>query len=117
MRTKYAILNIVGTLLCVLPPIIATLQCFPVWVRQGSDVAISGFSVILILLCCIPFHRQIRTYLKSPAMWLIWLLIFAAFAAVENIIHSVVTISFVGFLGNVVGAILFKWRDRYKEEK
>ena len=116
-QTKYATLNIIGTLFCTLPPIICTLQYFPIWVRQGGEVAISGFSVLLLLLCCIPFHRQIKAYLKSPSAWMMWLVFYAACASLGNIIHAVESIAFVGFIGNVVGAVLFKWRDRYKEEK
>jgi energy-converting hydrogenase Eha subunit A len=102
---------------CVLPPAVCTLQYFPIWAAQGGEVIVSGISVVMLLLCCVPFHKQIRAYFKSPAAWTMWLAVFVICALFENIIHSVVTIAFVGFVGNAIGALLFKWRDRYKEEK
>lgn len=116
-QTKYAILNIVGMLFCTVPPIICTLQYFPIWAAQGGEVVIPGITVVMLLLCCIPFHRQIRAYFKSPSAWSMWLIILILTFLLERIIHSCVSIAFVGFVGNAIGALFFKWRDRYKEEK
>ena len=117
MRTKYAILNIIGTIFCVVPAAVCTLQYFPIWAAKGGEVVIPGITAVLLILCCIPFHRQIREYFKSPAAWTIWLIIFVGCFLFQRVIDSCVSIAFVGFIGNVIGAIIFKWRDRYKEDK
>ena len=45
---------------------------------------------------------------RAPASYTVWLVIFIAFLILSNIAHEMTVISFVGFLGNLIGAVLFK---------
>jgi len=92
----------------VLPPLITTLLYFPIWQKQGGACALSGFVLLLILLALIPLFNLIKSYLASPAAYTLWLLVFIVFFLLSNIAYEMTVISFVGFVGNVIGAVLLR---------
>lgn len=116
-RTKATICNILGMLFCVVPATVATLEHFPIWISRGGEVFLSGFSLVLLLLCALPFKRQITEYLRSPSAWFVWLCIFAFSVMFSRIINDIAAISLVAFVTNFIGAFLFKLRDEYKKKE
>ena len=118
-KTKATLLWIFGMTVCTLPAVLATLEHFPIWIAEGGETVISGLSVIFLLLCALPFKRQIAAYLQSPSAWVVWLCIFVISSLIGKIICDIAAISFVAFISNFVGAFIFKWRDKYvkKEDK
>lgn len=114
-RTKRLILSLAAILFSVLPPILATLLYFPIWQEDGSGKAVSGFTLILLLLALVPFFNLIRERLKTPSAHTLWFIIFITFFLLSRIAREMTVISFVGFIGNLIGAVLFK-AARAKEE-
>ncbi len=106
-RGKKILLTAFGILFSVLPPLLATLLYFPVFERQGPAFAISGFIIILLILSAVPLIRFLGDKFRTPAAYLIWLFVFLLFFALWKIAKQVTVISFFGFVGNLVGAILF----------
>lgn len=107
-RLKFLLLNLFALILCTVPVIIATLSYFPLWKERGSGAVLSGFTVFVLLLCIYPLFKLLKMLFRSPSVWMGWLLIFALFALVRSIADEMTVISFVGFISNSFGAVLFK---------
>ena len=113
-KTKLILLTAAALILSTLPPILATLSYFPLWQNRGSAAALSGFALVLLLICASPIFKLIRRIFESPSVMLVWLFIFLAFFALKSIADEVTVIAFVGFISNTVSAFLFKIAKRYR---
>lgn len=102
------IFTALGLIFSVLPPALATLAYFPVWIERGGAAVLSGFTLILLILAAVPLISFIKKIFASPAAYLMWLIIFVIFFMLSKIANEMTVISFVGFLGNAVGALMFK---------
>lgn len=119
---KYRALYILGVILCILPTVLCILCEFPLWVKKGnptvaSGITLSALSLSLITIASTPLLRIVREKIKSPSMWMIWGFAFLVFYSLEAVISSLVLISFAGFIGNVMGAIVFFFAKKYKPRK
>lgn len=110
-KTKSIILRVIALVLCIAPPMTVTLSYFPLWVEKSTAATLSGSALVLMLLCLVPLMRQIARGIKTPAMWMIWLFLFLLFFALRAIVDELVVITFVGFVSNGVGAVLYKWGE------
>ena len=108
------ILRIAGLILCILPPLAATLCYFPVWAAEGTKI-VSGITLLLLALSALPLYKLLRDMLRSPASYTVWLILFLLFALLSKIAEEMTVISFVGFISNTLGAVLL--RLGRKEEK
>ena len=100
-------LHILALSLCILPPVVCTLFYFPLW-KDSPEKTIAGGALLLLLISFMPLVRLIRERLKSPAGYLIWLCLFLLFSLLASIAREVAAISFYGFVGNALGAVIFK---------
>ena len=116
-RAKAVIFNVLGLLLCVVPPVIATLEHFPVWISKGGEVFFSGITVILLLVCAIPFKRQLTEFFRSPSAWFLWLCIFIISTLLIRIADDISAIALVSFVSNAIGAVFFKLGKKHKERQ
>ena len=91
-----------------IPPIACTISYFPLWSEAGAEYLISGGAALLIILSMIPLYKYIRKILESCASYILWLLIFLFCFLMSKVIGEITVISFVGFVGNIVGAALMK---------
>lgn len=108
------ILYFCGLLLCVIPPAACTLSYFPLWIESSGDRVICGGVALLIVLAALPFYKYIKKKLESAASYVMWLLIFLFCALMSRIIDQVTVIAFVGFVSNLLGALLMKIGARDK---
>ena len=117
--TKIIFIKTAAILACVIPPLAATLSYFPLWMRRGDAYVLSGFALCLVIISLLPFYKQMTRLLRSPASYLIWLILFIFFFLLSKIADEMTVISFVGFVSNLIGAIIFKLAHRYggKEAK
>lgn len=102
-----------GMLLCTLPPLAATLSFFPFWVGGESVKLVSGFTLLLCILAHVPLLRALKRLLSSGASYVMWLVLFLIFLVLQNIAYEMTVISFLGFIGNALGAVFFKLSERY----
>ena len=114
--SKIRWLGILGCAVCVIPPVIAILFCFPVWVDGGGQKTVSGIALLLFVLACLPFIKQIREYLRSPSVVVIWLIICAWLTVIRSIISEVVLVSYVALISNAVGTVVFAIRKKALSE-
>ena len=105
---KRLILKTAGLALCIVPPALATLFYFPVWISKGGEFVFSGLALILLIFALLPLWRAISKMLKSPAVYTLWLIAFIVFSSLSRIADEMTVISFVGFISNALGAILFR---------
>ena len=109
---KRALLRAFSLLFSVLPPAICTLLYFPVFRARGGEAMLSGFAALLLILSAVPLFRAMKRYFTSPAAWMIWLFAFLLFRTLSAIAAEAEVIAFTGFLGNLIGAVLWKIADR-----
>ena len=107
---------VVGMLLCVGAPLIATLSYFPVWVAQGGEFVISGFTLLIAIICALPLYRWLKNGISSPSGITVWLVLFLIFFALARVANEMTVIAFVGFVGNILGGIAFKISKKLTEE-
>ena len=96
-----------GYIFSVGTPLAATLSCFPIWRARGGRAVLAGGTLLLIVLCVLPFWRALKAQLKSPSVWMLWLFGLLFFALVSCIVTEMQMICLFGFIGNLIGAICF----------
>lgn len=106
-RTRAALLRATGLAFCTAPVVAATLLYFPLWKEKGSATVLSGFALLLIILSLVPFFNTLKRLLRSPAAHTMWFILFVIFFLLSKIASEMTVISFVGFLGNLIGALFF----------
>lgn len=106
--TKGNILKAIAIVIDVGAPLLATLTQFPVWVDRSSEATFSGVFLLFAFLSCLPFLKSIKTYFRSPAVWMIWLILFVLLFALSNIIEEMLVVCFVGLISNCIGALIYK---------
>lgn len=109
-------LRILGILLSVVPPAIATLEFFPLWLSEGKT-AVSALSLVLLLLSAIPLFRLLKKHLQSPAPWMLWLCLWIALRAFLPIATAIETIALVAFPTSLLGAVCFRLAKRREEKR
>lgn len=112
-KQKYYLFKVLGFLFCIVPPLVVTVIKYPLW-SASKGATLSVVSVILIVLCCIPFKKYLKEVWKNPSAWQMWLFIFIADIILENIAQMTKTISLVGLISSIVGAIMFQLSKRYE---
>ena len=79
---------------------------------------LSGCAALMLILCAIPIFRAVKRYLKSPSVSVMWFCAFLLFRMLAAIAAEASLIAFVGWIGNVIGVLLWKAADRSaKSEK
>ena len=101
-------LNALGLVFCILPPALAILFYFPVWVAKGGEYILSGLAAFLMIVAFVPLFKLVKRLLTSPSGYAIWLAIFLLFFLVSRISDEMIVISFIGLVGNIIGAVLFR---------
>lgn len=95
----------------ILPAAICVLCYFPLWRTRGALAELSGVTALLLAVTALPLFRAIKRLLRSPSVWILWLFAFLAFRLLASIADEMAVISFAGFLGNLIGAALWKAAD------
>ena len=115
-RYKEILLYFLGLLICTLPVFCAAVAYFPEWIERSDGSAISGFFLLILILAATPIFKALRMIFHSPAAYVMWLIAFLLFFSLEKIAHEMTVISFVGFLSNLCGAVLFKFAASRKDK-
>ena len=73
--------------------------------------------MLLLLLAALPLYRGIKKILRSPSAYQLWLFSFVLFFLTSRIADEMTVISFVGFVGNALGAVCFRLAGKRNGEK
>lgn len=102
---------------CTLPVAVCVLLYFPRWQRLGGGSIISGFFLLLLILCAVPLFNYVKTRLATPAAHTMWFIAFLIFFTLASIANEMTVISFVGFISNLCGSFIFRWADGIEKGK
>ena len=101
-----------GYLFCLVPPILAVLERFPLFMREGSGPVLSGLAFLLLLVAFIPLKRGITAllhkFLKSPSAFTVWGVIWIFFEVFGRIAGAVADIALIATLSSLIGAVFFR---------
>lgn len=111
---KVKVLKGTGLIIDILPPLIATLTQFPVWIEHSAKATVSGMVLLLACLCCMPCINYIKKFIESPSIPIVWLIVFVLLTLLNNIIDQMIVVAFVGVISNTIGTVLFKIGDAIK---
>ena len=111
------LLKMTAVALSCVPPIVATLSYFPIWRKGGAVCVVSGLTLLLLLFSISPLLKLFGRLLKSPTSRGLWLAMFIIFFALSKIADQMVVISLVGYLGNLIGSLLWRISGRMTNEK
>lgn len=100
-------LHFLGFCLCILPPAVCTLYYFPLWREMGYQSCIAGGTALLLALSIIPLYKLIKRGFEGFSSYMMWLLLFLLFFGMSRIAEQMTVISFVGFIGNLLGSVCF----------
>ena len=106
--TRARLLRLAGFLFSVLPPLLATVEYFPIWVQGGGKTALSGAVFFCLLLSAAPLLKALHHRLHSPSIPLLFGFIWGFLTLFRRIIDGVIAVCFFGMLGNLVGVLLFR---------
>lgn len=109
---KRMLFQSLGVLFSIVPPIVATLLYFPLWIDRGATQTVSGLCALLLILCAIPLFRFLKGKLGTPSLPMMWGVLFLLVRALGAIIGQVSVISFVGFVSNLIGSLFFRLSRR-----
>ena len=107
-NTKGKIIRGTALTIDVAAPLIATICQFPVWVEKSSSATISGVFLVFAFLSCLPFLNQVKTWLKSPSVPVLWCIFLVIFTFLRNIIDQMWIICLVGVISNFAGSLIYK---------
>ncbi len=105
---RKAVFSALGLIFSIVPVLTAILLYFPIWNERGGSSVLSGFALLLLLLAFAPLFRMVKAVLKSPSAHTMWFIVFIVFFMLSKIADEMTVISFVGFVGNIVGSLFFK---------
>lgn len=106
--TKGKIIKGVAVAIDVAVPLIATLTQFPVWIEKSSEATVSGLFLVFAVLAVIPLFKQIKEFMKSPSVWILWCVLYVLLVVLQSIIAEMVKICFAGMIANIIGAGIYK---------
>ena len=103
----YYILYALGLLACVVPPVLATLEHFPVWMATGGTrIIVPASAVILLIISAIPLVKYLRKKIKTPAVWMVWIFLWFILRLLRPVIDGMISVAGIGAISNVSGALL-----------
>ena len=108
INPKKAVFSALGLIFSVVPVFSLILLYFPLWNERGDGAVLSGFALLLILLAFAPLFRAVKSILNSPSAHTMWFVFFIIFFMLSKIADEMTVISFVGFIGNIIGSLFFR---------
>ncbi len=115
--TKGKIIKAAAVSVDVLVPLIATITQFPIWIEQSGEATISGLFLMLAFFSCLPFVKQIKEYMKSPSVMVLWCIIYVLLTVLKNIINQMVVVCFAGLIANAIGAAIYKLGETIEKKE
>ena len=116
MKKRY-LLTLLALAVSTLPVLICAALYFPVWSNRSAGATLSGLGLIIALLAAVPLYRFIRRHISSISAPMLWFILFAIFFALERIAQEMTVIAFVGFVSNLLGAVIFRLAHRRERDE
>lgn len=108
-------LSVFGYVLCIVPPALATLEFFPLWLTDGEK-SISALSLLLLCISAVPLFRAYRRHVKTPSAILLWLALFLLMTAFRSIVNEIRCVALVGLVSSLPGTLCIFFAKRIKDK-
>ena len=108
--------NSLGLAICIIPVLVTIFSYFPLWIAREDASILSGFSILLVGAALVPMYKHLGRILHSPSSHTMWFIIFAVFFLLSKIADEMTVISFVGFISNLIGSLIFKLAKKFGTE-
>ena len=116
-KRKTLWMKTLGYLFCILPPVLATLEHFPLWIKSDKTTSFSFLGLLLLLLCLIPFRKGLKQWLRTPSAWQMWLLLWGLLYFTRHITEGLLAVASVGFPTSLFGALFFHIAKKIESEE
>lgn len=110
---KRLLFNTLGIVVSVIPVTVTVFSYFPLWIEREDASILSGLSLVLFCAAIVPLFKYLKELFHTPSAPVMWLIFFIIFFLLSKIATEVTVISFVGFVTNLLGSLLFKLAKRY----
>ncbi len=110
---KRLLFNTLGIGISIIPVAVTIFSYFPLWIAREDASILSGLSLILLGAAIIPLFKYLKQIFRTPSAPVMWLIFFLVFFLLSKIADEVTVISFVGFVTNLLGSLMFKVAKRY----
>jgi chromate transport protein ChrA len=106
--TRRLLFNALGLFFSVIPVAVSIFSYFPLWIAREDASILSGISLVLAAMALVPCFRYVKEAMRTASAPVMWLAIFIVFLLLSKIANEITVIAFVGFVGNLVGAVFFR---------
>lgn len=112
---KKVLLNLIGLLFCLVPPIIVTFEYFPLWKNSvGLWASLGGGVSVAFLIIAVVLSKYIKATLHTPSPVIIFLVCYGFFYLMQSVAVGLTVICFWGTIGSAIGALFFWWARKYE---
>lgn len=120
-KLKYELWDVLARIVSVIPPLIATIYCFPEWVKKSATATWSGVIIFVILFLMIPMWKKIWEWgkhfsLTNASMPVFWLILTGFCYLMQYIADRMILIGVAGLVGSLLSAGVCIIRNKYKDE-
>lgn len=116
-KTKGIILQASSMVLSIGVPFVATIIQFPLFVNKSAAATVSGFSVLLLLICVIPAAKHVKIAMRSASIPFVWTAIAVVLIAINSIVEEMIIVAVLGAVANWIGAFLYRAGEKFLKEK
>lgn len=116
-KTKGRILQAASLALSVGVPFVATIIQFPLFVNRSAAATVSGLSVLLLLVCVVPFAKHIKIAMRSASIPFVWTFIAVGLFAINSIVEEMIVVAMLGAIANWIGMFIYRAGERLINEK
>lgn len=106
--TRRLLFNALGLFFSVIPVAVSIFSYFPLWIAREDASILSGISLVLAAMALVPCFRYVKEAMRTASAPVMWLALFIVFLLLSKIANEITVIAFVGFVGNLVGAVFFR---------
>ena len=116
-KTKGRILQAASLALSVGVPFVATIIQFPLFINRSAAATVSGLSVLLLLVCVVPFAKHIKIAMRSASIPFVWTFIAVGLFAINSIVEEMIVVAMLGAIANWIGMFIYRAGERLINEK
>lgn len=116
-KTKGRILQAASLALSVGVPFVATIIQFPLFVNRSAAATVSGLSVLILLVCVVPFAKHIKIAMRSASIPFVWTFIAVGLFAINSIVEEMIVVAMLGAIANWIGMFIYRAGERLINEK
>lgn len=117
MSFKRILFDLLGLICSLAPPIVCTLEYFPVWKETvGTWSMVGGTSALIAVVAFIILAKYFRQRIKTPSSVVVFLILWLFLTLIEPTVSGLKMVAFWGFFGSIFGTVFFWLSDRTEKK-